>query len=369
MRHWLEQSRGQLADFMAAHDHPSYRADQFWDWLHSKRADDYAAMPNLPAGLRSLLGRHGRLRALRERKRLDAADGLTVKWLFDAGGDRPAARRNAPVESVLIVEREHRRRTVCVSSMSGCPLGCVFCATGGIGFRRGLGAGEMLEQAYLADLHARRNCGGEGVSHIVFMGMGEPLLNLDAVLAAAATLADAGGLGLSGRHVTISTVGVPDGIRRLAGAGVAYRLALSLHAPDQKLREQLMPCAKKWPFDALFPALDVFAAAASRDLTFEYCLIDGVNSSPRQAKELASLLRGRRAKVNLIPLNPAAGYPGRAPGPDRVRRFRDILEDAGLPATIRAEKGREIAAACGQLGAEEGGIGHAGHSNRRTPGA
>lgn len=349
MPHWLGQTRDDLAAFMAAHGQPAYRAGQLWDWLHAKRAADPAAMLNLPAGLRALLARHGRIRALREVTRVSAPDDLTAKWLFEAGD------ADTPVEAVLIVEKERRRRTVCVSSMSGCPLRCAFCATGGLGFRRNLDAGEMLEQVYLADAHARRDDPGDGASHIVFMGMGEPLLNLDAVLAAAAVLTDPKGLGLSGRHVTISTAGVPDGIRRLAGAGVTHRLALSLHAPNQKLREQLMPSAKQWPFAALFPALEAFAAVASRDLTFEYCLIDGVNAAPAQARELAALLRGFRAKINLIPLNPVAGYSGRAPAPDAVRRFRDVLEHAGLPATIRVEKGRDIAAACGQLGAEHTG--------------
>lgn len=348
MKHILGQTRKELAALAAELGQPAYRARQLWDWLHAKRVGDYAAMPNLPGAFRAALAALGAPRTLRQLECRRAADGLTAKWLYAAGGDNA----EADVEAVLIVERELRRRTVCVSSMAGCPLGCVFCATGGLGFVRNLESGEMVEQVYLADAFCRAADPEAGVSHIVFMGMGEPLLNLDEVLGSAAILADPAGLGLSGRHITISTAGVPDGIRRLAAAGVNYRLALSLHAPNQALREKLMPAARTWPLNDVFAALREFAATASRDITFEYCLIDDVNASPKEARELVRLLSGFRCKVNLIPLNPITGFTGRAPTPDHVRQFRDILEDGGVPATIRVEKGREINAACGQLKAE-----------------
>ena len=350
MRHWLGQTRQELAEILADNKQPAYRGNQLWDWLHAKRVADFTAMKNLPPALRDALSRLGSLRAFSVRDCRIAADRLTAKWLLapDSGNDAGEAL----VECVLIIERERRRRTVCVSSMAGCPLGCVFCATGGLGFVRNLDAGEIVEQVYRVDDAARETEEGDGVSHIVFMGMGEPLMNLQPVLSAAALFCDPRGLGLSGRHITISTAGTPEGIMNLAAAGTNYRLAVSLHAPNQKLRERLMPVAKQWKLDALFRALEKFAATASRDLTFEYCLIDDVNSSPREARELARLVSGLRSKVNLIPLNPVAGYQGRTPAPDTVRAFRDILETSGVPATIRVEKGREIGAACGQLKAE-----------------
>ena len=347
MRHWLEAGAEELAAFMAENGQPAYRAAQFAEWLHKRRADDFADLKNLPRELREGLAGAGRLRLLNELERRAAPDGLTSKWLFAAAG-------GAPAESVLIIEKRLRRRTVCVSAMAGCPLGCVFCATGSKGFFRSLAAGEIIEQVYRADAFLRRAGGGAGVSHVVFMGMGEPLLNLDAVLAAAAAFTNPGGMGLSGRRLTISTVGVPEGIRRLAAAGANYRLALSLHAPDQKLREKLIPAARRWPLDEVLSALDKFSEAFSRDLTYEYCLIDGINSAPGQARGLARLLSGRKAKVNLIPLNRFPGLKLRPPPAGAVWRFQAILEKAGIAATVRMEKGAEIGAACGQLRAERG---------------
>ncbi len=342
--HWLEKTAEELTALLAEWKQPRFRAKQIYGWLHDKRVADSDAMTNIPAHLRELLHTAASLRQLRELERRDADDALTSKWLFEA--DRTL------VETVLIVERRHSRRTVCVSSMAGCPLGCVFCATGRHGYTRDLSAGEIIEQVYRVDNFCRAENPGEGVSHVVFMGMGEPLLNLDAVLAAAATFAMPEGMNLSGRHITLSTVGVPDGIRRLAELGVNYRLALALLAPNQKIREKLLPAAKRWQFDELFPALEEFAAVASRDMTFEYCLIDGVNASEKDARELAKKASRFRAKINLIPLNPVPGFDAKPPGANAVRAFRDILEERGVSATIRVEKGQEIGAACGQLRAE-----------------
>ena len=346
MRHWLGEDKAALEAFVKQAGQPAYRAKQLWDWLHKRRVASWEGMGNVPQTLRRTLADAGLLRALSEMDRREAADGLTAKWLFAAQPDQ------AQIECVLIIEKRLSRRTVCVSSMSGCPLACAFCATGGQGFVRNLSAGEIVEQVYHVDSFSRALGGDMGVSHVVFMGMGEPLLNLSEVLAAAGTFADPAGMGLSGRHITISTAGVPDGIRRLAEAGVNYRLALSLHAPNQRLRERLMPAAKRWPFEELFPALDEFAAVSSRDVTFEYCLIDGVNSSRSDAKELVSLLSHRRCKVNLIPMNPVPGVAFKPPSADGIRRFQETLERAGVPATVRMEKGAEIGAACGQLRAE-----------------
>ncbi len=352
MRHWLARGSDELAAFTKEHGQPTFRAKQLRDWLHAKRAASFDAMSNLPATFRTALANEGSLRTLRELERRDAADGLTSKWLWEA-------EDGGLIESVLIIEKRLSRRTVCVSSMIGCPLACAFCATGGGGFRRNLNAGEIIEQVYALDTYARTPGDdprdSAGVSHVVFMGMGEPLLNLDAVLSAAGTFRDADGMGLSGRRITISTAGVPDGIRALAAEGGNCRLAVSLHASNQAARERIMPCAKTWPLPALFAALEVFAASSSRDITFEYCLIDGVNAGRADARELVRLLKPFRCKINLIPLNPVPGVPFAAPSAPDIRAFQETLEAAGLSAPVRMEKGAEIGAACGQLGAQRRG--------------
>jgi 23S rRNA m2A2503 methyltransferase len=297
MRHWLGLSQPELSAWIAEQKQPAFRAKQLADWLHAKRVISPDRMANIPAALRLAVAENGCVRSFDEVDRKDARDGLTSKWLLSSTDD---ASRTL-VESVLIIEKELRRRTVCVSSMAGCPLDCAFCATGRNGFVRNLSAGEIIEQAYRADAYARSRNDAPGVSHIVFMGMGEPLLNLDAVLPAAERFADPVGLGLSGRHITISTAGIPDGIRELARRQVTYRLAISLHAPNQAIREKIMPVAKRWPLPEIFDALDAFSAIASRALTFEYCLIDGVNATVPNAKELAGRIRRYQCKVNLIP--------------------------------------------------------------------
>ncbi len=343
--HWLEATRDDIAAYMQNAGQPSFRAKQALDWLHGKRVASFDDMVNLPAALREAMASAGRLRALRELERRDADDGLTSKWLFRGDGDDDL------VESVLIIEKRRTRRTVCVSCMVGCPLACAFCATGQGGFGRNLTAGEIIEQAYAADALAREN-GDGGLSHVVFMGMGEPLLTLDAVLRAADTFADPAGLGLSGRHITISTAGIPDGIRRLADSGRTYRLALSLHAADQRLRERIMPIAKRHPLPDVVAALERFAETASRDITFEYCLMKGVNDSLDDARRVAALTKPFGGRVNLIPMNGVAGAAFAPPSPAVIRRFQEELERCGVSAPVRMEKGADIGAACGQLRAE-----------------
>ncbi len=362
MPHWLDADPDELAAQMRELGEPAFRAKQLADWLHGKRVAAWEGMPNLPAELRKKLAAKGSLRRLRELERRDSADGLTHKWLFEAedttepGKQIPRGNPGNPwLESVLIIEKQRRRRTACVSSMIGCPLACLFCATGRIGFSRLLTAGEILEQAYTLDAWSRVHAGG-GLSHVVFMGMGEPLLNLPAVLGALRRLNDPAGLALSGRHLTVSTVGIPEGIRALSESGVVHRLAVSLHAPNQRVRERIMPAAQRWPLAELLAALEKYAETAARDLTFEYCLIEGVNAGVKEARELAEILRPFRCLVNLIPFNPVAGTPFGPPGARAVRNFQDELEKAGVAATLRTEKGAEIGAACGQLRAEREGI-------------
>ena len=345
MRHWLAESIDELAAFAAETGQPKFRAKQLHDWLHAKRVAGFDEMSNLPAAFRAALAEKGRLRTLRELERKDAADKLTSKWLWQAPDE-------GLVESVLIIEKQLSRRTVCVSSMIGCPLACAFCATGSRGFERNLSTGEIIEQVYAIDAFSQSLGENMAVSHVVFMGMGEPLLNFDNVMAAARAFCNPGGMGLSGRHLTISTAGVPEGIRKLAESGVNYRLAVSLHASNQKTRERLMPCAKTWQLPELFAALEQFAASSSRDITFEYCLIDNINSSRADARELVQLLKPIRCKINLIPMNPVPGAPFAAPSAGTIRAFQETLETAGISAPVRMEKGAEIGAACGQLRAD-----------------
>lgn len=347
MRHWLDCGRGELEQFLAEINQPKFRAGQLWDWLHNKRVDSSAAMTNLPAALRDVLAESGNVRALEELECRSAPDHLTHKWLFAPKGQTETKNL---FEAVLIIEKHLSRRTVCVSSMIGCPLACSFCATGKLGFTRNLASGEIIEQVYRLDARSREGAGG--VSHIVFMGMGEPLLNTDAVFRAADVFTDPKGMALSGRHVTISTAGVVEGIDALARHNRNYRLAVSLHAPNQALREQIMPAAKRWPLGQLVKALEAFAETTSRAVTFEYCLMKNVNDSPANAAELASLVRRLDGKVNLIPWNGVPGAGLAAPSAKTVRSFQEALEARGVSAPVRMEKGAEIGAACGQLRAE-----------------
>jgi len=360
----LDLDRADLETVCARLDARRFRAAQVWTWIHGKQASSWEAMTNLPQAFRTGLADHHALWTLTELDHRTSCDGLTEKWLFQGRegsrpehhqhgvSDTPAPSPQPPpsppalIETVLIREQHLARATVCVSSMVGCPLGCTFCATGRHGFVRDLTRGEILEQVYRV---AARSAPERGVTNVVFMGMGEPLLNLEPVLGAARVLADPEGLGLSGRHITISTVGVVEGIRQLTDARTNFRLAVSLHAPDQALRERLIPAARRWPLADLLDALHEHAQTASRDITIEYCLIDGVNASVAQAQTLADLLADLPCKVNLIPLNPVDGVADRPPPAGAIRAFQETLEQRGLTATLRTEKGQDIDAACGQL--------------------
>jgi 23S rRNA (adenine2503-C2)-methyltransferase len=241
------------------------------------------------------------------------------------------------------------RATVCVSSQAGCAMGCGFCATGQAGFTRHLTTGEIVEQVVRAARRARD--GGRRVSNVVFMGMGEPLANEPAVWAAVERLHD--DLGLSARHLTVSTVGIVPGIKRLAARGLPVTLAVSLHAANDALRDELVPINRRYPLDELVEACADFVAVKGRRLSFEWALIDGVNDRPADAAELAALCRRLRpaAHVNLIPLNPTPGWPTTGTPPDRVAAFRDRLRALGINATVRRNRGTDIDAACGQLAA------------------
>ncbi|MFL5896102.1 MAG: 23S rRNA (adenine(2503)-C(2))-methyltransferase RlmN [Thermoleophilaceae bacterium] len=308
---------------------PGFRAAQIWDWL-ARGARSYAEMSNLPASLREDLSRALPLSTLSVEAEAHAADG-TEKALFHTHDGRP-------IETVLMRFRDGRR-SLCVSSQSGCPLTCSFCATGRMKFGRNLTASEILDQA----LHFRRN---EPVDHLVYMGMGEPLLNVDAVLESAERLPD---LGISHRHTTVSTVGWIPGIERMTADGPPVRLALSLHAPDEALRSELMPVNDRYPLRDVVDACLRWHEARRRKVYIEYVMLDGVNDRYEQALELARVLEPKSAfKVNLIPYNPTdGGFRGSTRA--AIEAFRRTLVERGVPATVRLTRGRDIAAACGQL--------------------
>jgi len=321
--------RALLESTLAGTGEPSYRAAQVWEWV-ARGARSYAEMTNLPAPLRERLEAEVPLSTLAVRAEAKSDDG-TVKTLFHTADGRP-------LEAVLMRYRDGRR-SVCLSSQSGCPLTCTFCATGKMPFGRNLSAEEILDQA----LHFRRV---EEIDHVVFMGMGEPTMNIDAVLAACELLPD---LGVTYRRTSISTVGWVPGIDRLAECALPIGLALSLHAPNDGLRSQLMPVNDRYPLVEVLAACERYRAKRRRKVFVEYVMLDGVNDLPGQAREMAELLDPRGYKVNLIPYNPTGAYDGSSP--ERIERFRAILAEHGLTATVRLTRGRDIAAACGQLAA------------------
>jgi 23S rRNA (adenine2503-C2)-methyltransferase len=315
---------------LAKRGEPGFRADQIWEWA-ARGAAGYGEMTNLPKDLRADLEATVPFSTLRLVREAHSRDG-TVKALFETGDGKP-------LEAVLMVY-EDGRRSICVSSQSGCPLECTFCATGQMRFGRNLTAAEILDQA----LHFRRL--GD-VDHCVFMGMGEPMMNLDAVLAACERLPD---LGITHRRTAISTVGWVPGIERLSGSALPIRLALSLHAPDDALRSRIMAVNDRYPIAEVLAACQGHFECKGRQVFVEYVMLGGVNDRVEQAMALAELLDPRIYKVNLIPFNPT-GSAYEASTRRATDAFRATLEAAGLRATVRLVRGRDIDAACGQLAA------------------
>ena len=322
---------------------PGFRAKQVWTGLYGRRAP-LEELTDVGRPLRARLAEALPL-ALVARHTSAADGGETLKWLWAAAGD------DASVETVLM--HYPGRATVCVSTQAGCAMGCTFCATGQAGFERHLSAGEIVEQVVRAQ-HASE----ARVGNVVFMGMGEPLANYDATWAAVERLHD--DLGISARHLTVSTVGVVPGMRRLAKERLPVTLAVSLHAPDDRLRDELVPLNRRYPLAEVLAAAREYLAASGRRLSFEYAMIGGVNDSRPQADLLARRLRGfsPAAHVNLIPLNPTPGFGAPASPPRRVHGFAERLRAGGVNATIRKNRGTEIDAACGQLRTRhaEGGV-------------
>jgi 23S rRNA (adenine2503-C2)-methyltransferase len=331
-------TRDDLAELFSSWGEPRYRVAQCFDglWVQRLPLDD---ITTLPKPLRAKLARALPL-ALTPITRQTSADEQTTKWLWSAHDE-------AQIETVLMVGPD--RATVCVSSQAGCAMGCTFCATGQAGFERHLDEGEIVEQVVRAQ-HVTET----RVSHVVFMGMGEPLANVEPVCAALDRLH--GNLGLSARHLTVSTVGVVPGMRRLAQYPLPVTLAVSLHAPDDELRASLVPLNHRYPIAAVIDAAREYAAIKGRRVTFEYACIAGVNDRPDQAELLAHRLHGLRggAHVNLIPLNPTGEFAGQPPDRERIDRFAACLAKAGVTVTVRRNRGTDIDAACGQLRSRAG---------------
>ncbi|MEM6470716.1 MAG: 23S rRNA (adenine(2503)-C(2))-methyltransferase RlmN [Planctomycetota bacterium] len=334
--HLLDYSLSEFQQWLTERGEPKFRAKQVFRWIFERRARDFDAMSDLPKSLRQKLAAHFEIYRARIADIQTSRDGTDKLLVGLAGGGE--------VECVLL--RDGNRRSICVSSQVGCAMGCVFCASGLDGVDRNLTQGEILEQ--MLQLQSRLDQ-GERLSHIVMMGMGEPLANLDKVLGALSLAKAEDGLGISPRRITISTVGLPPAIDRLAKHGVPYNLAVSLHAPNEELRNELVPVNQKIGIESVLSAADRYFESSGRRLTFEYVLLGDVNDQPEHARELASLLRHRSVLLNVIPYNPVAGLPYRTPTKHAIAEFRRILESAGINVMFRQRKGDEIDAACGQL--------------------
>jgi 23S rRNA (adenine2503-C2)-methyltransferase len=341
----------ELAAWVDAQGEPSYRVRQIADAVwKGGGVTDAATMRTLPAALRDALARDFRLDTV----------GDTEIRLADGGQTEKALHRlddGALIESVLMhypargTSRE--RHTLCISSQAGCAVGCPFCATGELGFGRDLEVAEIVDQARNAE--RRLAADGRHLTNIVFMGMGEPLLNLDRVLASVEALNDPRRFGLGARHITVSTSGVVPGIRRLTALGPQFTLAISLHAARDALRDVLVPLNRRWPVAEVVAAARDHARATGRRISYEYTMIGGVNDTPADAAALADLLRGDHAHVNLIPMNPVAHTPWQASPMPTIEAFAATLREAGIGTTIRRNRGQEVGAACGQLAAERAG--------------
>jgi 23S rRNA (adenine2503-C2)-methyltransferase len=337
----------ELVAWLTTRGQPAYRARQLADHVWSGRAASFEEMHTLPAEMRSLLHESFRLDTLADTSVRPADQGLTEKALHRLDDGRA-------VESVLMryPARGPRREraTVCISSQAGCAVGCPFCATGELGFWRDLTTAEIIDQVRFW----RRRLATEGrrVTNVVFMGMGEPMLNAEAVLEAAAGLSDSRRFGLGARHITISTSGVVPGIRAMTVAQPQYTLAVSLHAARPALRNLLVPLNRRWPAAEVVAAASDYAASTGRRVTYEVVMIDAINDTREDAVAMAALLRGQLAHVNLIPMNPVAHTPWQPSERARIEAFAEVLRDAGLRTTVRRNRGMEIGAACGQLAAE-----------------
>ncbi len=332
----------QLREWCVSKGKKHFIAQQIFEWVFKKGETDFARMTNLSLEMRALMTQELDIGLLELVRVQESDDRETTKFLWKLPDDKL-------VESVLI--RSGDRRTVCVSSQVGCPARCAFCASGRQGLIRNLESSEIIAQVYQIDLWLKKQ--GEEVSHIVYMGMGEPFRNYDNVLASIRSLINPVMLGLSQRRITVSTVGVVEGIRRFTDEGLKVNLVLSLHAPNQKLRQKIIPYAREYALETILDSMWHFAEVTGRDVTFEYTLLKGINDGEEQAKELALLLKNKQCTVNLIPYNPVDGLRLERPSGQSIKEFREILDKAKVVNTCRYTKGDDIAAACGQLAMQE----------------
>jgi 23S rRNA (adenine2503-C2)-methyltransferase len=352
---FYDLSRAGLLALVARWGFPSIHGARLWTYVYLEGVEDWAAMPELPVRFRAKTEQEVAFGRLGVAAETHSADGFTRKYLLALADDRR-------IETVLM--RYTGRVTACISSQAGCAMGCVFCATGQMGFLRHLTTGEIVAQALHVDRVLRGTAAGaalarpespsaherhERLRNIVLMGMGEPLHNYEAVMAAIDILRDSSGLALAAKKITLSTVGVVPGIIRLADEARPIHLAVSLHGATDDERAALVPVAKKWPLAELMEACRYYSDRQQRRIFYEWTLIAGKNDTPAQAHALGRLLRGQRAQVNLIPLNPTSGYGGEPAGREAARNFQQILAKYELPSTVRQRRGIDIAAGCGQL--------------------
>jgi 23S rRNA (adenine2503-C2)-methyltransferase len=333
----LSLSAAELEAWLVANDAPVYRTRQLWGWL-ARGASSFQSMHDVPKALRAALERDFRITSLRSVAVSQADRSLTTKSLFELDGGHS-------VEAVVM--RYTDRSTLCISSQAGCPIGCPFCATGKFPFGRNLKAHEIVEQA----VDAVRVLAAEDrrLSHVVFMGMGEPMANYTAVVESVRRMSDPELLGISPRRIVVSTSGLIPRIVELATEGLPVTLAISLHAARNELRDVLVPINRKYPVSDLVDAAQAYATKTGRRVSYEWVLLADVNDTERDAKELGRLLRGKLAHVNLIPFNPVEDTPYRAPDRSAIKRFKEMVDGQGLTVTVRDTRGREADAACGQL--------------------
>jgi 23S rRNA (adenine2503-C2)-methyltransferase len=331
-----------LNSTLAELDQPPFRTQQLWEGLYTRLYTDFSQFSNIPKDLRDSLSKQFIIDPLRVQKSLRSQDGLTEKVLF-------ALQDGTSVETVLM--RYERRNSVCISTQVGCPMGCVFCATGQMGFVRSLSSGEILAQIlyFMRQLQAEN----QKLTNIVYMGMGEPFLNYEATMDSVRRLMDQQGLNFGARRITISTVGIIPKIEQFTEENLQVNLAVSLHAADNALRSQLVPANRMFPINKLIPVCKAYTEKTHRRISFEYALIDDVNDSREAALALASLLKGMLCHVNLIALNPSKKYPLQGSPKAKIHAFSATLEEQGIPVTIRLRRGVEIQAGCGQLASAE----------------
>ncbi len=350
----LGHSVAELRALMPAFGEPPYRGTQLYQDIYAKRRLDFAAMTGLPAALRQRLAACARISLPQITRRYASADGA-VRYLLRLPGSSGAPGPASPARVETVFMPSPNRQTICISTQAGCAVDCKFCFTAQLGLIRNLTAAEIIAQVLLA-LEDHRSCLAPR-TNVVLMGQGEPLLNYEPVMAAIRIMLDPAGMALAPRHVTLSTSGIVPGIRRLARETIRPKLAVSLNASSNSQRSAIMPVNRKYPLETLLEACRLYASGSRLWLTFEYVLLGGFNDSPDDARRVVRLLSGLRAKVNLIPWNPAVPVRGaaperqpfRAPEPHRVEQFRSILLQKGLPAFVRYSRGQDIAAACGQL--------------------